>query len=163
MITKLRPFARTFLKEASHIYDKHIYIHNRQSSLRITNGWVAWPEKGVYFFTSSSRVISCDDHSSPGQKKCLDLLRGCKDSNVLILDDTCEAWTKENQDNFIVIRHIISSNTVLRQCAAIIASLLPSWRRMRMIILSVFFSFLSKSTLCSLFISYPTRIILEMM
>ncbi|XP_062013858.1 RNA polymerase II C-terminal domain phosphatase-like 4 [Rosa rugosa] len=102
MITKLRPFVRTFLKEASHVFEMHIYTTgNRAYALRMAE--LLDPEQ-EYFFTSSSRVISCNDHSSRGQKKCLDLVRGCEDSNVLILDDTREAWTKENQDNLIVIR-----------------------------------------------------------
>ncbi|XP_061993419.1 RNA polymerase II C-terminal domain phosphatase-like 4 [Rosa rugosa] len=63
------------------------------------------PEK-EYFFTStsSSKITSRDDHSSPGQKKCLNLVRGCQNFNVLILDDIRNAWTKKNQDNLIVMQ-----------------------------------------------------------
>lgn len=103
-ITKLRPFVRTFLKEASQMFEMHIYtMGGRAYAMRMAE--LLDPEK-EYFFTSSStsKITSRDDHSSPGQKKCLNLVRGCQTSNVLILDDIRNVWTKENQDNLIVMQ-----------------------------------------------------------
>jgi RNA polymerase II C-terminal domain phosphatase-like 3/4 len=102
MITKLSPFVRTLLKETSHMFQMHIYTTGtRAYALRMAE--LLDPGK-EYFFSSSSRIISCYDHSSRGQNKCLHLVRGCEDSNILILDDTQEAWAKESQDNLIVMR-----------------------------------------------------------
>ena len=100
MITKLRSFVRPFLKEASNLFEMHIYTKGSRAYAYMAE--LLDPEKE--YFTSNSRIISCEDHSSRGQKKCLNLVRGSEDSNVLILDDTREAWTKDNHDNMIVIR-----------------------------------------------------------
>lgn len=85
------------------MFQLHIYTTGtRAYALRMAE--LLDPAGKEYFFTSSSKIISCDDHSSRGQNKCLNLVRGCEDFNILILDDTREAWTKENQDNLIVMR-----------------------------------------------------------
>ncbi|PRQ39149.1 putative protein-serine/threonine phosphatase [Rosa chinensis] len=104
IITKLRPFVRTFLKEAGQMFEMHIYTMGcRAYAMQMAE--LLDPGK-EYFFTSTSnsKITSRDDHSSPGQKKCLNLVRGCQNSNVLILDDIRNAWTKKNQDNLIVMQ-----------------------------------------------------------
>ncbi|KAL6973830.1 RNA polymerase II C-terminal domain phosphatase-like 4 [Sarracenia purpurea var. burkii] len=81
MLTKLRPFVRTFLKEASNLFEMYIYTMGERSyALEMAN--LLDPGK-VYF---SSRVIAQDD-STKSHQKGLDVVLG-QESAVLILDDT---------------------------------------------------------------------------
>ncbi|PRQ39142.1 putative protein-serine/threonine phosphatase [Rosa chinensis] len=81
IITKLRPFVRTFLKEAGQMFEMHIYTMGCQA---YAMQMAELLDPGKEYFstsTSSSKITSRDDHSSPGQKKCLNLVRGCQNSN----------------------------------------------------------------------------------
>ena len=81
MMTKLRPFARTFLKEASEMFEMYIYtMGDRAYALEMAK--LLDPQR-EYF---SSRVISRDDGTQKHQKG-LDIVLG-QESAVLILDDT---------------------------------------------------------------------------
>ncbi|KAI4379130.1 hypothetical protein MLD38_005465 [Melastoma candidum] len=94
-MTKLRPFVRTFLKEASTMFEMYIYtMGDRPYALEMAK--LLDPEK-EYF---NARVISRDDGTQRHQKG-LDVILG-KDSAVLILDDTEHAWTK-HKDNLILM------------------------------------------------------------
>lgn len=81
MLTKLRPFVHTFLKEASSMFEMYIYtMAERSYALEMAN--LLDPKK-VYF---NFKVISQDDCTQKYQKG-LDVLLG-KESAVVILDDT---------------------------------------------------------------------------
>ncbi|CAL5402139.1 unnamed protein product [Camellia sinensis] len=81
MMTKLRPFVRTFLKEASNLFEMYIYTMGERS-YALEMAKLLDPEK-IYF---SSRVIAQDDCTQRYQKG-LDVVLG-QESAVLILDDT---------------------------------------------------------------------------
>ncbi|GAV83120.1 NIF domain-containing protein/PTCB-BRCT domain-containing protein [Cephalotus follicularis] len=104
MMTKLRPFVRTFLKEASEMFEMYIYTmgdrHYASEMAKLLD------PKREYF---SSRVISRDDGTQKHQKG-LDVVLG-QESAVLILDDTESAWTK-HKDNLILMEryHFFSSS-----------------------------------------------------
>lgn len=81
MITKLRPFVSTFLKEASKMYVLHIYtMGNRPYALEIVN--VLDPKREYI----KGSVISRDDVAQK-HEKTLDVIPGTE-STILILDDT---------------------------------------------------------------------------
>lgn len=81
MMTKLRPFVRTFLKEASQLFEMYIYtMGDRPYALAMAT---LLDPKREYFH---DRVISRDDGTHRHQKG-LDVVLG-QESAVLILDDT---------------------------------------------------------------------------
>ncbi|CAK9168841.1 unnamed protein product [Ilex paraguariensis] len=81
MLTKLRPFVRTFLKEASNLFEMYIYTHGERAyALEMAK---LLDPGNVYF---NSRVISQSDSTQRHQKR-LDVVLG-QESAVLILDDT---------------------------------------------------------------------------
>lgn len=81
MLTKLRPFVHTFLKEASRLFEMYIYtMGERAYALEVAR--VLDPGR-VYF---NSKVISQSDCTQRHQKG-LDVILGAE-STVLILDDT---------------------------------------------------------------------------
>ncbi|CAL0320138.1 unnamed protein product [Lupinus luteus] len=95
MMTKLRPFVRTFLKEASKMFEMYIYtMGDRPYALEMAK---LLDPGGEYF---NSKVISRDDGTQKHQKG-LDVLLG-QESAVLILDDTENAWMK-HKDNLILM------------------------------------------------------------
>ncbi|KAK9669776.1 hypothetical protein RND81_13G153900 [Saponaria officinalis] len=81
MMTKLRPFVRNFLQEASNMFEMHIYTMGERA-YAIEMAKLLDPEN-VYF---NSRVISQADCTQRHQKG-LDVVLG-QESAVLILDDT---------------------------------------------------------------------------
>ncbi|KAK3437943.1 hypothetical protein EUGRSUZ_C02587 [Eucalyptus grandis] len=94
-MTKLRPFVRTFLKEASEMFEMYIYtMGDRSYALEMAK---LLDPKREYFH---ERVISRDDGTQRHQKG-LDVVLG-QESYVLILDDTEQAWTK-HKDNLLLM------------------------------------------------------------
>ncbi|KAL6984904.1 protein-serine,threonine phosphatase [Sarracenia purpurea var. burkii] len=81
MLTKLRPFVRTFLEEASNLFEMYIYTMGERS-YALEMAKLLDPKK-IYF---SSRVIAQDDCTQRHQKG-LDVVLG-QENAVLILDDT---------------------------------------------------------------------------
>ncbi|XP_024173738.1 RNA polymerase II C-terminal domain phosphatase-like 4 isoform X2 [Rosa chinensis] len=100
VITKLRPFVWRFLDEASKMFELYIYTKGNRYYAGLM---AALLDPRKEYFPSSSRVISCEDHGIVGRYKSLDAVVGCNYSNVLILDDTEAAWTKESRDNLILV------------------------------------------------------------
>ncbi|KAK8703539.1 hypothetical protein V6N13_047194 [Hibiscus sabdariffa] len=104
MMTKLRPFIGTFLKEASKMFEMYIYtMGDRSYALEMAK--LLDPKK-EYF---SGRVISRDDGTHRDQK-ALDVILG-QESAVLIVDDTEKVWTK-HKDNMILMEryHFFASS-----------------------------------------------------
>ncbi|KAL2318691.1 hypothetical protein Fmac_032567 [Flemingia macrophylla] len=104
MMTKLRPFVRPFLKEASEMFEMYIYtMGDRPYALEMAK---LLDPQGEYF---NSKVISRDDGTQKHQKG-LDVVLG-QESAVLILDDTEHAWTK-HKDNLILMEryHFFASS-----------------------------------------------------
>ncbi|XVE71912.1 hypothetical protein DITRI_Ditri10aG0189200 [Diplodiscus trichospermus] len=104
MMTKLRPFVRTFLKEASEMFEMYIYtMGDRPYALEMAK----LLDPGREYF--SDRVISRDDGTQKHQKG-LDVVLG-QESAVVILDDTENAWMK-HKDNLILMEryHFFASS-----------------------------------------------------
>eukprot|EP00261_Vitis_vinifera_P016434 XP_010645384.1 PREDICTED: RNA polymerase II C-terminal domain phosphatase-like 4 [Vitis vinifera] len=104
MLTKLRPYVHTFLKEASKMFEMYIYTMGERS-YALEMAKLLDPER-VYF---SSRVISQADCTQRHQKG-LDVVLG-QESAVLILDDTESVWQK-HKDNLILMEryHFFASS-----------------------------------------------------
>ncbi|XP_073220139.1 RNA polymerase II C-terminal domain phosphatase-like 4 isoform X2 [Cicer arietinum] len=98
MMTKLRPFVRTFLKEASEMFEMYIYtMGDRPYALEMAK--LLDPKK-EYF---NAKVISRDDGTQKHQKG-LDIVLG-QESAVLILDDTENAWMKHKNNLILMERY----------------------------------------------------------
>ncbi|CAI8587457.1 unnamed protein product [Vicia faba] len=105
MVTKLRPFVRTFLKEASEIFDMCIYtLGDRNYSLEMAK--LLDPQRE--YFNANSNVISRDD-GTQNRKKHLGVVLE-KESAILILDDTKHVWPK-HKDNLILMRRYLFFNS----------------------------------------------------
>ncbi|KAK2984132.1 hypothetical protein RJ640_006285 [Escallonia rubra] len=104
MFTKLRPFVRTFLKEASNFFEMYIYtMGERAYAMEMAK--LLDPEN-IYF---NSKVIAQGDCTQKHQKG-LDVVLG-HESAVLILDDTEPVWVK-HKDNLILMEryHFFASS-----------------------------------------------------
>ncbi|KAL5698910.1 protein-serine/threonine phosphatase [Ranunculus cassubicifolius] len=98
MMTKLRPFVRTFLKEASSMYEMYIYTMGEKAyALQMAD--LLDPER-VYF---PSKVVSQADCTQKHQKG-LDVLLGA-DNAVVILDDTEFVWSKHKENLVLMERY----------------------------------------------------------
>lgn len=98
MLTKLRPFVRAFLKEASSLFEMYIYTMGERSYAKQMANLLD-PEK-VYF---NSGVIAQDDSTQKYQKG-LDVVLG-QESAVLILDDTESVWAKHKENLILMERY----------------------------------------------------------
>lgn len=98
MMTKLRPFVHTFLKEASSLFEMSIYtMGERPYALEMAN---LLDPGGIYFH---SRVIAQSD-STRRHQKGLDVVLG-QESAVLILDDTEVVWGKHRENLILMDRY----------------------------------------------------------
>ncbi|XP_050920818.1 RNA polymerase II C-terminal domain phosphatase-like 4 isoform X3 [Lathyrus oleraceus] len=98
MMTKLRPFVRTFLKEASEMFEMYIYtMGDRPYALEMAK---LLDPQGKYF---NAKVISRDDGTQKHQKG-LDIVFG-QESAVLILDDTEHAWMNHKSNLILMERY----------------------------------------------------------
>ncbi|KMS99186.1 hypothetical protein BVRB_2g047230 [Beta vulgaris subsp. vulgaris] len=104
MMTKLRPYVRTFLEEASSMFEMYIYtMGERPYAIEMAK----LLDPGNLYF--NSRVISQADCTQRHQKG-LDVVLG-QESAVLILDDTEGVW-RRHKDNLILMEryHYFSSS-----------------------------------------------------
>ncbi|XP_068655065.1 RNA polymerase II C-terminal domain phosphatase-like 4 [Aristolochia californica] len=92
MLTKLRPFVHTFLKEASELFEMYVYTM-AENSYALEIAKLLDPER-VYF--GGSRVISQADCTQKHQKG-LDVVLGAENAMV-ILDDTEMVWQKHKEN-----------------------------------------------------------------
>lgn len=98
MMTKLRPFVHTFLKEASSLFEMYIYtMGERPYALEMAN---LLDPGDIYFH---SRVIAQGDCTQRHQKG-LDVVVG-QESAVLILDDTEAVWGKHKENLILMERY----------------------------------------------------------
>nr|XP_016468745.1 PREDICTED: RNA polymerase II C-terminal domain phosphatase-like 4 [Nicotiana tabacum] len=98
MMTKLRPFVHTFLKEASSLFEMYIYtMGERPYALEMAS---LLDPGGIYFH---SRVIAQGDCTQRHQKG-LDVVVG-QESAVLILDDTEAVWGKHKENLILMERY----------------------------------------------------------
>ncbi|OIT26683.1 rna polymerase ii c-terminal domain phosphatase-like 4 [Nicotiana attenuata] len=98
MMTKLRPFVHTFLKEASSLFEMYIYtMGERPYALEMAD---LLDPGGIYFH---SRVIAQGDCTQRHQKG-LDVVVG-QESAVLILDDTEAVWGKHKENLILMERY----------------------------------------------------------
>ncbi|KAL1222061.1 RNA polymerase II C-terminal domain phosphatase-like 4 [Cardamine amara subsp. amara] len=105
MMTKLRPFVRTFLKEANDMFEMYIYTMGDRRYARAMAKLL--DPKGIYF---SDRIISRDD-CTLRDKKSLDVVLGDEEA-VVIVDDSKNVWPKKHQGNLIEIEryHFFASS-----------------------------------------------------
>ncbi|CAL1358777.1 unnamed protein product [Linum trigynum] len=104
MMTKLRPYVHTFLKEASQMFEMYIYtMGDKAYALEMAK---LLDPKNEYFH---AKVISRDDGAQRHQKS-LDMVLG-EESAVLILDDTENVWPS-HRDNLILMEryHFFASS-----------------------------------------------------
>ncbi len=107
MMTKLRPFVRTFLNEASEMFEMYIYtMGDRPYALEMAK---LLDPQGEYF---NSKVISRDDGTQRHQKG-LDIVLG-QESAVLILDNT------EHVSSLLVSYFILPNYLILNVCLMIV-------------------------------------------
>ncbi|XP_016579808.2 RNA polymerase II C-terminal domain phosphatase-like 4 [Capsicum annuum] len=98
MMTKLRPFVHTFLKESSSLFEMYIYtMGERPYALEMAD---LLDPGGIYFH---SRVIAQSD-STQRHQKGLDVVLG-QESAVLILDDTEVVWGKHRENLILMDRY----------------------------------------------------------
>ncbi|KAF5178366.1 Rna polymerase ii c-terminal domain phosphatase-like [Thalictrum thalictroides] len=96
MLTKLRPYVRSFLKEASKMFDMYIYTKGERC-YALAMAQLLDPE-GKYF---KDKVLSKENCTRDGQKSLGVVLAPAK--AVVVLDDTLDAW-KRHKDNLIVMK-----------------------------------------------------------
>ncbi|EYU37264.1 hypothetical protein ABFS82_02G094600 [Erythranthe guttata] len=104
MMTKLRPYVHTFLKEASKLFEMYIYtMGERPYALEMAK---LLDPGDIYF---NSRIIAQGDCTQKHQKG-LDVVLG-QESAVVILDDTEAVWSK-HKDNLILMEryHFFASS-----------------------------------------------------
>ncbi|KAF0922898.1 hypothetical protein E2562_002146 [Oryza meyeriana var. granulata] len=98
MLTKLRPFVRKFLKEASNMFEMYIYtMGDKAYAIEIAK--LLDPDN-VYF---GSKVISNSDCTQRHQKG-LDVVLGAE-SVAVILDDTEYVWQKHKENLILMERY----------------------------------------------------------
>ncbi|KAJ4807546.1 C-terminal domain phosphatase-like 4 [Rhynchospora pubera] len=115
MLTKLRPFVRTFLKEAKNMFEMYIYtMGERAYAMEIAK---LLDPGDVYF---SSKVI-CQSDCTTRNQKGLDVVLGA-DNLVIILDDTEHVWHKHKENLILMERYHYFASSV-RQFSSGIKSL----------------------------------------
>ncbi|KAI3951118.1 hypothetical protein MKW98_028522 [Papaver atlanticum] len=90
---KLRPFIRTFLKQASSMFELYVYTM-APYGYAIDMARLLNPEN-VFF--NYSKVLSRDECTKMGQKS-LDVVLGGDDCNAIVIDDTESVWRKHNEN-----------------------------------------------------------------
>ncbi|CAD6238123.1 unnamed protein product [Miscanthus lutarioriparius] len=96
MLTKLRPFARGFLEQASAMFEMCVYtLGNRDYARAVVK--LLDPD-GAYF---GGRVVSRDE-STRQDSKSLDVVPGAEAAAVVILDDSSDVWP-DHQENLILM------------------------------------------------------------
>ncbi|KAH7550358.1 hypothetical protein JRO89_XS13G0177300 [Xanthoceras sorbifolium] len=99
-LVKLRPFVRTFLKEASTMFEIYVCSMGNRNYVRKAAQFLD-PE-GNYFNT---RLIGREDFGQDTKKKNLDLVLG-QERGIVIVDDTESVWTN-HLDNLITVEKYI--------------------------------------------------------
>ncbi|KAG9438924.1 hypothetical protein H6P81_019089 [Aristolochia fimbriata] len=99
MLTKLRPFVHTFLKEASELFELYVYTMAEHSYAKEIAKLL--DPVGMYF--GDSRVISQSDCTQRHQKG-LDVVLGAENAMV-ILDDTEMVWQKHKENLILMDRY----------------------------------------------------------
>ncbi|OEL33665.1 RNA polymerase II C-terminal domain phosphatase-like 4 [Dichanthelium oligosanthes] len=96
VLTKLRPFARGFLEQASAMFEMYVYTLGDQDYARAV-GKLLDPD-GVYF---GARIVSSAE-STRRDMKNLDAIPGAEAVAVVILDDSIHVWP-QHEENLILI------------------------------------------------------------
>ncbi|MCL7026429.1 hypothetical protein MKW94_029416 [Papaver nudicaule] len=107
MYTKLRPYTREFLKEASGMFKLFIYTTGTRGYAR-EMGRLLDPDDVLF----ENNIVSRDD-STVENKKNLDVLAGSDEKNTIIIDDTRHVW-KEHGENLIKIDKYMYFSVVKR-------------------------------------------------
>jgi RNA polymerase II C-terminal domain phosphatase-like 3/4 len=96
VLTKLRPFARGFLEQASAMFEMHVYTLASRAYATAAVGLL--DPDGVFF---GARVVSSAE-STRRDVKSLDVVPGAEAAAAVILDDSDSAWPG-HQENLILM------------------------------------------------------------
>ncbi|KAK3155594.1 hypothetical protein QOZ80_2BG0205270 [Eleusine coracana subsp. coracana] len=96
MLTKLRPFVRGFLEQASAMFEMYVYTLGDQDYAAAAAKLL--DPDGAYF---GGRIVSSDESTRP-DRKSLDVIPGADPVSVVILDDSDYVWP-DHQDNLILM------------------------------------------------------------
>jgi RNA polymerase II C-terminal domain phosphatase-like 3/4 len=118
MLTKLRPFVRGFLEQASAMFEMHVYTLGGQGYARAVAKLL--DPDGVYF---GARVVSCDE-STRRDVKSLDVVVPGADAvaAAVILDDSDCVWP-EHKENLVLVDRYLYFASSCRQFGYSVSSL----------------------------------------
>ncbi|XP_047337706.1 RNA polymerase II C-terminal domain phosphatase-like 4 [Impatiens glandulifera] len=97
IVTKIRPFAASFLKKVSKLFELYIYTLGNQQYANAFANLFDWDEALFDW-----RVISREDCTTKGEKN-LDVVLGGEEKAVVIVDDKESVWPK-HKDNVLQIK-----------------------------------------------------------
>ncbi|CAL4967426.1 unnamed protein product [Urochloa decumbens] len=100
--TKLRPFARGFLEQASAMFEMYVYTLGGQDYAR---GAVKLLDPDGFYFGGGARVVSSEESTRP-DRKSLDVIPGAEAAAVVILDDSDYVWPEHRENLIRVDRYI---------------------------------------------------------
>ncbi|CAN6279729.1 unnamed protein product [Urochloa humidicola] len=100
VLTKLRPFARGFLEQASAMFEMHVYTLGGQDYARAAVKLL--DPDGAYF---GGRVVSSEE-STRQDRKSLDVVPGAAAAAAVILDDSVHVWPEHGENLILVDRYI---------------------------------------------------------
>ncbi|CAN6274118.1 unnamed protein product [Urochloa humidicola] len=105
VLTKLRPFARGFLEQASAIFEMYVYTLGGQDYARASVKLL--DPDSVYFGSggAAARVVSSEE-STRQDRKSLDVVPGAEAAAVVILDDSDYVWPEHRENLIRVDRYI---------------------------------------------------------
>ncbi|RCV08734.1 hypothetical protein SETIT_1G350800v2 [Setaria italica] len=116
MLTKLRPFVRGFLEQASAMFEMHVYTLGGQDYARAVVKLL--DPDGVYF---GARIVSCDESTRQDMKN-LDVVPGAEAVAVVIIDDSDYVWP-EHKENLILMDRYLYFASSCRQFGYSVSSL----------------------------------------
>ncbi|KAG2662233.1 hypothetical protein PVAP13_1KG517200, partial [Panicum virgatum] len=108
VLTKLRPFARGFLEQASAMFEMYVYTLGGQEYARAAVKQL--DPDGVYF---GARIVSSEE-STRRDMKSLDVVPGAEAVAVVILDDSDHVWP-DHQENLILVNRYLYFASSCRQ------------------------------------------------
>ncbi|RLN08871.1 RNA polymerase II C-terminal domain phosphatase-like 4 [Panicum miliaceum] len=108
LLTKLRPFVRGFLEQASAMFEMYVYTLGGQEYARAVVKQL--DPDGVYF---GARIVSSEE-STRRDMKNLDVFPGAEAVAVVILDDSDHVWP-DHQENLILMNRYLYFASSCRQ------------------------------------------------
>ncbi|CAN6252956.1 unnamed protein product [Urochloa humidicola] len=104
VLTKLRPFARGFLEQASAMFEMYVYTLGGQDYARASVKLL--DPDGVYFGGGGAARVVSSEESTRQDRKSLDVIPGAEATAVVILDDSDFVWPEHGKNLIRVDRYI---------------------------------------------------------